>query len=86
MLLGLVAPRGLVLESTASKMRLPTLHFLAIISADHVLGQASSCGSHPPPLAFPITDVQVDPAVPNSLMRGVAARIGTPAQNIIVFP
>ncbi|KAL2131438.1 hypothetical protein VTI74DRAFT_5107 [Chaetomium olivicolor] len=40
----------------------------------------------PIPLALPITDVQVDPAIPDSIMRGIPARIGTPAQNIVMVP
>ncbi len=46
---------------------------------------AAVCGAISP-LALPITDTAVDPKIPDSLMRGVLAKIGTPPQNIIVLP
>ncbi len=36
--------------------------------------------------AVPITDLVVDPAVPDSLMRGIHAKIGIPGQNIVLAP
>ena len=48
--------------------------------ASSVLGQ--ECG----PVAFPITDVRTDPAVANSLMKGIPAKIGTPPQDIVMLP
>ncbi|KAK1830852.1 aspartic peptidase domain-containing protein [Podospora conica] len=47
------------------------------------LGQ--DCGSAVP-VAFPITDVQTDPAAANSFMRGIPAKIGTPPQDIVMLP
>ncbi|GKT45017.1 uncharacterized protein ColSpa_05198 [Colletotrichum spaethianum] len=38
------------------------------------------------PVALPIQDVQVDPDIPNSFMRGIPAKIGTPAQDIVMLP
>lgn len=40
----------------------------------------------PAPMALPIADTIVDPAIPGSWMRGVRASIGTPAQDIVVLP
>ena len=59
---------------------------LALLSAgiQHVLG-ATSCGSGTP-IAFPIADIQVDPSIPDSLMKGIAAKIGTPPQTIVMLP
>lgn len=38
------------------------------------------------PMAFPITDVAIDPNIPDSLMRGIPARVGTPPQSIVMLP
>ncbi|KAH9239395.1 hypothetical protein K456DRAFT_1745551 [Colletotrichum gloeosporioides 23] len=38
------------------------------------------------PVALPIQDVQVDPNVPDSYMRGIPAKLGTPSQNIVMLP
>ncbi|KAJ0370495.1 hypothetical protein COL26b_010065 [Colletotrichum chrysophilum] len=38
------------------------------------------------PVALPIQDVQVDPNVPDSYMRGMPAKLGTPSQNIVMLP
>ncbi|KAI2605960.1 acid protease [Hypoxylon fragiforme] len=38
------------------------------------------------PFQLPIKDVQVLPEIPNSLMRGIAATVGTPPQNIVLLP
>jgi hypothetical protein len=45
----------------------------------------AACGTASP-MALPITDTAVDPNIPDSLMRGIPARIGTPPQNIVVLP
>ncbi|KAF4333542.1 hypothetical protein FBEOM_12654 [Fusarium beomiforme] len=45
---------------------------------------ASSCDAEP--LVLPLQDVQVLPDVPNSYMKGVAAEIGTPPQNLVLLP
>ena len=45
---------------------------------------AASCG--PEPFALPIKDVQVRADVPNSLMRGIPAKIGSPEQDIVLLP
>jgi hypothetical protein len=42
---------------------------------------AADCAS---PLSFPITTKQIDPKVPDSIMRGIAVKIGTPEQTILV--
>lgn len=38
------------------------------------------------PVALPIQDVQVDPNVPDSYMRGIPAKLGTPSQDIVMLP
>nr|XP_036577380.1 uncharacterized protein CTRU02_12613 [Colletotrichum truncatum]KAF6784351.1 hypothetical protein CTRU02_12613 [Colletotrichum truncatum] len=38
------------------------------------------------PVALPIQDVQVDPKTPNSFMRGIPAKVGTPPQDIVMLP
>jgi len=38
------------------------------------------------PLSLPISDVQIRPDISQSLVRGVAATIGTPPQNIALLP
>jgi hypothetical protein len=48
------------------------VHLVLAVWASSVLAQ--ECG----PVAFPITDVRADPAVANSFMRGIPAKIGTP--------
>ncbi|KAK3489941.1 aspartic peptidase domain-containing protein [Neurospora crassa] len=49
------------------------------------LGAASVLAADcPSPLSFPITTKQIDPKVPDSLMRGIAVTIGTPEQTILV--
>lgn len=53
---------------------------IAAIWARHVTRAA--CGGPPEPLAFPITDFQVDPAVSDSFMKGLQAMIGTPQQKV----
>ncbi|KAH6848028.1 aspartic peptidase domain-containing protein [Chaetomium sp. MPI-CAGE-AT-0009] len=47
---------------------------------------AAECPEPPSPLAFPITDAQVDPRVPGSLLRGIPVNIGTPPQKLVVLP
>lgn len=59
---------------------LPILAVLAVW-ARHGLG--ATCGS---PLALPITDVQVVPSIPNSFMKGIPTKIGTPPQDIVLLP
>lgn len=55
--------------------------------ARHVLGATPACESATAtPLALPITDVQVLPSIPDSFMRGIPARIGTPPQDIVLLP
>ncbi|KAK3684161.1 aspartic peptidase domain-containing protein [Podospora appendiculata] len=44
------------------------------------------CVTSASPIALPITDVQVDPAVPHSLMKCIPMRLGTPPQDILVLP
>ncbi|KAI2625072.1 acid protease [Hypoxylon sp. NC1633] len=38
------------------------------------------------PFQLPVRDVQVVPDIPDSFMRGIAATIGTPPQNIVLLP
>ncbi|KEF63865.1 uncharacterized protein A1O9_01843 [Exophiala aquamarina CBS 119918] len=45
---------------------------------------AATC--NPVPFALSITDVQVDPEIPDSFMRGIPAQIGTPPQHIVMLP
>ena len=45
---------------------------------------ASSCDVEP--LVLPLQDVQVLPDVPNSFMKGIPAKIGTPPQNLVLLP
>ncbi|KAK4234449.1 aspartic peptidase domain-containing protein [Achaetomium macrosporum] len=52
--------------------------------AEHGLGGA--CNTTTSPIALPITDTVVDPKIPDSLMRGIPAKIGTPSHNIVVLP
>ncbi|KAK3293761.1 aspartic peptidase domain-containing protein [Chaetomium fimeti] len=47
---------------------------------------AAECPEPPSPLTLPITDTQVDPGVPGSLMRGIPVEIGTPPQKLVVLP
>ena len=37
-------------------------------------------------VVLPIKDVQVNSTVPDSLMKGIPARIGTPEQDIVLLP
>lgn len=62
-----------------------TTHVLLVLAAWTRSALAQDCGSAVP-VAFPITDVQTDPAVANSLMRGIPAKVGTPAQDIVMLP
>lgn len=48
------------------------------------LTSASACDDEP--LSFPITDVQVDPKVADSFIKGIPAQIGNPPQNIVLMP
>ncbi|KAA8633983.1 hypothetical protein SMACR_07615 [Sordaria macrospora] len=49
------------------------------------LGAASVLAADcPSPLSFPITTKQIDPKVPDSFMRGISVKIGTPEQTILV--
>jgi hypothetical protein len=58
-------------------MRLLTLfHCLSVL--------ASSC--QPEPFAVPIKDIQVEPSIPGSLMRGIPAKVGSPEQDIVLAP
>ncbi|KAK3305986.1 uncharacterized protein B0T15DRAFT_485463 [Chaetomium strumarium] len=59
-------------------------HLLIALWAERALG--SACDTPASPIALPITDIAVDPNIPDSLMRGVQAKIGTPPQNIVVLP
>lgn len=62
-----------------------TLRLLVAIWAGRAL--ADVCGAaSPSPLAFPIKDVAIDPEIPDSLVRGIPARVGTPAQDIVMLP
>ncbi|KAI1452190.1 acid protease [Annulohypoxylon moriforme] len=47
--------------------------------------QATKC-DETSPIQVPIRDVQVLPDVPNSFMKGIAASVGTPPQNIVLLP
>jgi hypothetical protein len=38
------------------------------------------------PLALPVTFNVVDPDFPDTLIRGIPAKIGTPTQDIVVLP
>lgn len=45
---------------------------------------ASPCDDEP--LSFPIKDVQVDPNVTNSFIKGIPAQIGNPPQDVVLMP
>ncbi|KAF4976241.1 hypothetical protein FZEAL_7063 [Fusarium zealandicum] len=45
---------------------------------------ASPCDTTP--LSLPIRDVQVDPQIDDSFMRGIPATVGTPAHDIVLLP
>jgi hypothetical protein len=57
-----------------------------IIAVWAVRSLAAGCPNPPSPLSFPITDTQVDPRVPGSLMRGIPVSIGTPPQKLVMLP
>lgn len=57
--------------------------FLVALRAGHAA--AAACGSAEP-LVFPITDIQVDPTVRDSFMKGIPAKIGNPPQSIVMLP
>ena len=38
------------------------------------------------PLELPLTDVQILPSVKDSLVRGIPATVGSPAQKIVLLP
>ncbi len=62
---------------------MPIIFFIALWAGR---AAAAVCNNTVSPLALPITDIVVDPSIPNSLMRGIPAKIGTPPQNIVVMP
>jgi hypothetical protein len=57
---------------------------LCLCTSIKMASAASSCG--PQVLSLPIQDVQVIPSIPDSFMRGIPLRAGTPAQDLVVLP
>lgn len=58
------------------------LLYSTLVTISGVLGTV--CDTEP--LALPIEDVRVLPDVEDSYMRGIPAKIGSPAQDIVLLP
>lgn len=61
------------------------MSILLTIAAILALANSSPCRDIAP-IQLPVTDIQVLPDVPDSFMRGIAAKLGTPSQDIVMLP
>ncbi|KAK4243460.1 aspartic peptidase domain-containing protein [Corynascus novoguineensis] len=59
--------------------------FILTLGVGRALGAVCG-GNTPTPMALPITDALVDPDIPDSLLRGIPANVGSPPQSIVVLP